>query len=434
MTYEEALRYLTDLAPRGWRLGLDRMQEFADRAGLSQFLGGLSGPSFIHVAGTNGKGSVTAFVQAMLLAAGHRTGAFFSPYVVDPRERVWFDNEMISEADFTRAIERLAPIAAGLDDTEFGGVTEFELKTAVGFEHWRLCDADWVALEVGLGGRFDATNVVTPRASVVVSIGMDHVQILGDTLEKIAFEKAGIVKPGIPVVVGEMQDSARNVILELANAAGSPVWRFGKEICLEAVSERAWRVDTPGSSVILRPSLYGEIQGHNAALAYAAMELSGAGGGQDVADAAERASLPGRFQRMEVRGREIILDGAHNSEAAENLCTTLRRFLAGRPDARVTMVTGMVSGHDPAHFYRSLQGLAVSVHLAPIDFHRAVPPAELKIAIGALFDELFAHESLEDAMDAAIASTGASDVILVTGSFYLVGELIRLLQSAPTGR
>lgn len=427
MTYEQALQYLTDLAPRGWRLGLDRMQEFVSRAGLTPYLGGPDGPQYIHVAGTNGKGSVTAFVQSMLLAAGHSTGAFFSPYVVDPRERVWFGKEMISEEAFTRAIERLAPIAESLDDTEFGGVTEFEMKTAVGFEHWMRRGAEWVALEVGLGGRFDATNVVTPRVSVIVSIGMDHVQILGDTLEKIAFEKAGIIKPAVPVVIGDMAPEARDVIAAVANNAGSCVWRFDEDICLRPLSEGVWSVTTPRSTAVLRPSLYGDVQGHNAALAYAAMELAGAGSGQDLADGLQFAGLPGRFQRLNVREREIILDGAHNAEAAENLCKSLRAYLRSRPGARVTMVSGMVAGHDPAHFYGPFQGLAGAVHLAPIDFHRAVAPEVLKDTIGGLFEEVTAHKSLNDAIQAAFASAEASDVILVTGSFYLVGEVIRLL-------
>ncbi|HEY0866603.1 MAG TPA: hypothetical protein VGE01_04465, partial [Fimbriimonas sp.] len=220
MTYPEALAYVSGLEPRGWRLGLDRMQAFIDRAGLSQNVGrppgtdpaGKPGARFIHVAGTNGKGSVTAFLQSMLVEHGYRTGAFFSPYVVDPRERVQFGRSLISESDFASVVAHLKPIAESFSETEFGGITEFEFKTAVGVEYWRRKRCEWVALEVGLGGRLDATNVVHPACSAIVSIGYDHTQILGDTLEKIAFEKAGIVKPETPLVVGDVPEPARRVI------------------------------------------------------------------------------------------------------------------------------------------------------------------------------------------------------------------------------
>jgi dihydrofolate synthase/folylpolyglutamate synthase len=427
MTYQEALQYLRDLEPRGWRLGLERMQEFVRRAGLAPFMGEAGCPRYIHVAGTNGKGSVTAFVQSMLLSAGYRTGAFFSPYVVDPRERVWFGPRMISEQDFCEAIEKLKTVSESLEDTEFSGVTEFEMKTAVGFEHWRKHGAEWVALEVGLGGRFDATNVVTPRASVIVSIGLDHVQILGDTIEKIAFEKAGIIKPQVPVVIGEMPKPAREVIQRVAEEAASPVWTYGEEVCVNQVGVGEWRVQTPRSSAILRPGLYGEIQGHNSALAYAAMELSGAGSGQKVADAAQSASIPGRFQRLMFRDRQFVLDGAHNSEAALNLRRAVNSFLGKSGTGRVLMVSGMMSGHEPAGFFAPFADLVDEVHLATVDFNRAVPAAELKVAIGSLFPRVYTHESLPAAISSAVETSEASDLILVTGSFYLVGEALRLM-------
>ncbi len=428
MTYQEALTYLKDLEPRGWRLGLERMQEFVYRAGLASSLGSAPGPQYIHVAGTNGKGSVTAFVQSMLLANGFRTGAFFSPYVVDPRERVWFGHEMISESDFSAAIERLRVVSESLENTEFSGVTEFEMKTAVGFEHWKQHEAEWVALEVGLGGRFDATNVVTPRASVIVSIGLDHVQILGDTLEKIAFEKAGIVKAGVPVVVGEMDEKARAVILRICDELGAPAWVFGEHLHLREAGKGDWELQTPRSSVVLRPSLYGKIQGHNAALAYAALELSGAGSGQLTAYGAARASIPGRFQRLNVLGRELILDGAHNAEAGTNLSQMLRSYLADRSNRRVLMVAGMVTGHEPSTFFSAFKGLVDEVHIAPINFHRAIEPTALQASISGLFPETRAHSSLAEAIGSAIRNSEASDLILVTGSFYLVGEAIRLAQ------
>jgi dihydrofolate synthase / folylpolyglutamate synthase len=208
MDYQQAQDYIASLAQRGWRLGLDRMTEFAARADLVGSLGDGDSPKFIHVAGTNGKGSVTAMLQSCLVDQGHRTGAFFSPYVVDPRERIQFGREMISKEDLAAIATKLMPIGESLSETEFGGVTEFEFKTAMGFEYWKQKECDWVALEVGLGGRLDATNIITPASSAIVSISYDHVSILGETLAEIAREKAGVIKPGRPVVVGEMPDEA----------------------------------------------------------------------------------------------------------------------------------------------------------------------------------------------------------------------------------
>ena len=230
MTYEQALAYIAALEPRGWRLGLDRMQEFVHRAGLDQSIGNPSGPQFIHVAGTNGKGSTTAFLQSILVESGYRTGSFFSPFVVDPRERVQFGRELIGKQELADLTEALIPVADSLTDSEFGGITEFEFKTAIGFQYWKQRHAEWVALEVGLGGRLDATSVVTPCASIIVSIGLDHMHILGDTRAKIAFEKAGVIKPGAPVIVGDLPPDALEVVTEVAQANTAPIWRWGHEV------------------------------------------------------------------------------------------------------------------------------------------------------------------------------------------------------------
>ena len=150
--YEQAMAYIAELAPRGWRLGLDRMEEFINLSGsLNQNI--TQKPKFIHIAGTNGKGSTTAMVQSCLVEQGYATGAFYSPYVVEPRERIQFGRDMISEEELSKIWEYLAPISEKLNDSEFGGVTEFEFKTAIGFEYWKRKPCDFVALEVGLGGR-----------------------------------------------------------------------------------------------------------------------------------------------------------------------------------------------------------------------------------------------------------------------------------------
>ncbi len=397
------------------------MQEFVRRAGLEDALGAAGGPKFIHVAGTNGKGSVTAFLQSILVDSGYRTGAFFSPYVFDPRERIQFGKEMIQREMLAHITSDLKPIAESLSETEFGGVTEFEFKTAVGFEFWKRMRCDWVALEVGLGGRLDATNVVTPCASVIVSIGLDHTNVLGETHEKIAYEKAGVIKPGVPLVLGEMPPEAREVILGIAEANDAPIWEIHRQIILTE-SHAGVSVDIPDLSAHgLRLGLRGAKQAHNLALAIGAMAASGAlKDVQAIQSGSETASLPGRMQMVHWRSRQFLLDGAHNAEAAEVLRESL-------PDARnVVLVAGMVAGHDPARFFEAFTEVASIAHLTPISFHRGVPPSEIESQIHGVMP-CKAHVTLAAALEAAIEDTTSEDLIVVTGSFYLVGEVGRLI-------
>ncbi len=423
MDYQQAQDYITSLAPRGWRLGLDRMAEFAKRIGLEGFLGEPGGPQYVHVAGTNGKGSVTAMIQSCLVEQGFRTGAFFSPYVVDPRERVQFGREMISENDLAEIATKLRPIGESLSETDFGGVTEFEFKTALGFEFWKQKQCEWVALEVGLGGRLDATNIIEPSSSAIVSISYDHVNILGNTLQEIAYEKAGIIKPGKPVVVGEMPAEAFNEIERIANELGSTLWKVGREVAWTKTTKGV-QISTPGSTIEVTPSLFGDIQLHNAAVAYSAMELSGAVGDQDALKRGfASAFIPGRFQRIEYGGKRFICDGAHNADSA----MVLAKLLAQAKVEPKICVTGMLLGHSPQDFFGPLKDLVSDFYVCPIDFHRAMNPKDLADEMKQMGLKSTQFETVEAALRAACLVEDVED-ILVCGSFYLVGEVMQQLQ------
>lgn len=428
MTYEEALAYIASLEPRGWRLGLDRMQAFLESAGLADSLGAPGGPQYIHVAGTNGKGSVTAFAQSMLVENGYRTGAFFSPYIVDPRERVQLGRETIGKEELAALTEELREIAERFTESEYGGITEFEFKTAVGFLYWKRKACEWVALEVGLGGRLDATNVVTPRACVIVSIGLDHVQILGDSLSQIATEKAGIVKPGVTVVVGDVPPEAFDAIERAAREREAPIWRFGREVSFENDPEGTFRIHTPVRTYhAIRAGLIGPVQRHNAALAAAALDAAGAvRATESIQRGAAHVQLPGRYQKAVYGGKSVVLDGAHNPAAAavlrQSLLTELPE-LEGKK--RIVLVTNMLSGHDAQAFYGPLLDLVRSAHVVPIHFHRAMPPESTAEALSAGLIPVQTHPSVEEGIQAAVQETAADELILVTGSNYLVGETLR---------
>lgn len=427
-SFQEAVDYLSALAPRGWRLGLDRMEEFVRLAGLQGFTRGEEKPAYVHVAGTNGKGSTTAFLQAMLMAQGYRTGAYFSPYVYDPRERVQFGYDLIAKDDFAVGISELATIATQLEGTEFEGVTEFEMKTALGFWYWQRQKAEAVALEVGLGGRLDATNVIEPAASIIVSIGWDHMLILGNSLQEIAWEKAGVVKPGKPVVVGRMSPEAAGAIQRRIDEVGAIAWWMDRDVVIESTSAGV-TVSTPGGTSQLAPSLFGEIQHHNSALAFAALEMGGLVRDREAAaHGASLARIPGRFQRIEAYGKTWILDGAHNVDAGQILAKQLSEAnLAG-----VALLTGMLHGHDPEPFYDNLYSFVKEVFVTRIDFHRTLDP---KALLPVFTERNFPAHSFEEAATAVAAAAGSeARVILVTGSFYLVGEVMRLLLQPSPGR
>lgn len=422
MTFEEAADYVSSLAGRGWRMGLDRMSEFARRAGLGE----IHQPKFIHIGGTNGKGSTTAYVQSILVGEGYRVGGFFSPFVVDLRERIQLNGEMISKAAFAEHVTKLRPIADSFDDSSWGRITEFEFKTALGMRFWEHERCDFVALEVGMGGRLDATNIVDSAVSVITSIGLDHTEHLGHTHAAIAREKAGIIKPGSVCVVGEVVPDAMSAITAQADEVGAELWRLGHEIRLEA-GANGWRVQTPALTASgLQPGMIGRYQPQNLALAVAACAAAGAVKDHSaLAASIAKTRLPGRYEQFCVDGVQVIVDGAHNIESAE----ALRGTLEAQNVASAVLLIGMLTGHDCREFVRVLAPIANAAVATPIDFHRSLPAEDLAVALADCSVPTTISRNSGEALDATIAKAKRENCpVLVTGSFYLAGEVIRALQ------
>jgi len=416
MTYPEALNYIASLEQRGWRLGLDRMQEFANRAGLVNLP-----QKFIHVAGTNGKGSVTAYLQSLLVCHGYRTGAFFSPYVYSPRERVQFGFDYISKEDFALLTEELCEVAEGMEGTTFGGPTEFEFKTALGLLYWKRMNCEWVALETCLGGRLDATNIITPEACVITSISLDHTNILGHTVEEIAREKAGIIKPGAPVVVGRIPEPAFEAIRDKAGEMGSQIYRLDHDFGID--NGRLWG---PGFEITdIQPGIPGLMQPENCAAAAMAWIAAGNETSEDLVRlSACNATIPGRFQSASWKGVDFILDGAHNPESADNLARSLES--AGVPKGSLTLLTNMLTGHEMAPFYGPLREWVREVWVVPIDFPRARSVVEAAEELRRTFKTVVEYRSIRSALE-LLSHGGSPGRVLVTGSFYLVGEVGRAI-------
>ncbi len=412
--FDSGIEWLDSLARRRWHDGLGRMKRLIELLDLQDYVWGSKRPKFLHIAGTNGKGSVTCMVKHLLLSHGYQTGAAFSPYVDDFRERVQFGRHPLPYEEFLNSLSDLAEADLKLIDSPFEGASAFELKTALGFSMWERLGAQAVALEVGMGGRLDASNVVDPSASVIVSIGWDHKDVLGDTLGKIAKEKAGIIKAGRPLLLGRVPSEAEDVILTVADELNAPVWQLDKELVIESYGS-SFDLKMPDLTLRnLEPRLFGEVQKGNAALAIGAVYQSGIKLEEDkVRTALKEAMLPGRFEELDWDGMLVVLDGAHNQPAAENLARNLEHRSPGRKRG---LLLSMLQGHDPYEFLAPLKGLFDYAAAVTGTSPRGRQAAELIPALRSIGLEAEVQIDRPSAL-AALRSKGV-DVICATGSFY----------------
>jgi dihydrofolate synthase/folylpolyglutamate synthase len=415
--YAEVAAYLFAQKAHGRIFGIDRMRLLAAELGRPE-----QALPYVHVAGTNGKGSVSAMLDAVLHAAGWRTGLYTSPHLVHLGERVQVDRVALSERAIVRYYAELQPIAerlaAGDPDHR---PSFFEYMTAMALLEFARTRCDIGVVEVGLGGRLDATNVLLPEVCAITSLAMDHCEILGDTLEKIAAEKAGIIKPGRPVVIGRMAPVAENVIRAIAAARGSPVLSveevFGHE--LEGYPHT---------------NLEGDYQRWNAATATLAARALGPQ--WRITDAAIARGLahvdwPGRWQRVRLGGRLAILDASHNPEGAAVLDSNLAHLVAetGRPPI---VITGVLGAARARPLLESITRHAREIHFVVPQQPRACTHAELDALVPAEFRGRVVHSRVEQLFPQPDCCTagGPDDVVVVTGSIYLLGEVMGRLEGA----
>jgi dihydrofolate synthase/folylpolyglutamate synthase len=392
----------------------------------------------VHVTGTKGKGSTCAMLDAVLRAAGYRVGLFTSPHLTDVRERIQIDGEPISREELTARVAEVAAAVRGMDGPP---PTFFEIGTALGFLHFLYRRCDVAVIEVGLGGRFDSTNVCRPLVSVITNVGLDHTAQLGNTLEAIAFEKAGIVKRGVPVVSGVTEPGPREVVEAVAGEAGAPLWQTDRELDYEygwesptggsgrATVEPLWVcVTTPGGEFGPAPlRLLGEHQVVNAVLTVAAAHRLRAAGLSIPNGALETGlgsvSWPAR---IEVIGGSplVVLDCAHNVPSAEALVWTLSQSVRV-PGARA-VVFAVSSDKQYPEMLRVLAWYFGRFHLCKYGNNpRCVPPERLAEVLAEVAPGTPAtvHATSAEAWAAARAAAGPDDLLCVTGSVFLAGEL-----------
>jgi dihydrofolate synthase/folylpolyglutamate synthase len=417
--YAAVCERLYALKARGVSFGIDRMRDFAAELGHPE-----RAVPVLHVAGTNGKGSVCAMLASILKAAGKRAGLYTSPHLVRLGERVQVDGVPLTEAEIMAYVTELEPRAAALERVTPGEAPSFfEFMTAMAFLQFARTRCDAAVVEVGLGGRLDATNIVTPAVSVITSIGLDHCELLGDTVEKIAAEKAGIIKPGVPVVMGRLPAGAEAVVRAIAAERRAP---------LHSVRE-AFGEDL---AVYPRAALEGDYQRVNAAAAMLAARVVATRFGitdAHITEGLANVSWPGRWQRARLAdGRLIVLDASHNPEGAEVLDGLLEKLEAetGREPVVVTGVLGVTRARP---LLEVVARHAKEIHLARPQQARASSFEELETLVPAVFfarGGRLARGAVETLFPrAGVCAVGAADdVILVTGSIYLLGEVLARLE------
>ncbi len=390
----------------------------------------------MHLAGTNGKGSTAALIERGLRAAGARTGLFTSPHLVDFRERLRLDGRLAAADDVARALARVEAVPAPPGHPR----TFFEAAFGLGCALFAEAHVDWAVLECGLGGRLDATNVVTPRLAVITPIGLDHAEILGDTLEAIAGEKAGIFKPGVPAVIAAQAPAAHSVLVRMAQAVDAPLESASERARLVAIdhvgpegSDVRFDVDGFGA-VEARLALVGRHQVGNARTALAVLSLLAArepGLGLDAACARTALSSvrwPGRFEPCPGEPR-LWWDGAHNPDGARVVRAAWREALGDPPG---TLVLGISADKDLDAMLGAFAGPWRRVHAVAAGTSRAVTPEALAAAVGRAWPgiEATAHASVAAGIHAALERATGDERILVAGSLFVVGEAMSAMGAA----
>ncbi|MEG1633774.1 MAG: folylpolyglutamate synthase/dihydrofolate synthase family protein [Oscillospiraceae bacterium] len=412
MNYQEALKYIEGVSWLGSRPGLSRISELLSRLGNPQ-----DALKYVHVAGTNGKGSTCAMLASVLRAAGFRTGLYTSPYLWSFNERMRVNGAAISDEALAETVSELAAAAEGMEDK----CTEFELITAGAFLWFKHEKCDVVVLEVGLGGRLDATNVINcPECAVITNIGLDHTEILGDTTEKIAFEKAGIIKGG-PTVSYEQTPEVAAVLRAACESRGSDL-RFAdfSDIIRHADGVRGQEFSL-GDGARYKLPLLGEHQLRNAATALAALDVLRERGWR-ISDSALRRGLrtvcwPARFEVVMERPW-FVVDGGHNPQCVETTAENLRRYF---PERRRVLLIGVLADKDWRAMLDILAPAAEAFVAVTPDSPRALPAEELCAELQKYGKPAIWREGIREGVVAAMGLAGRDGMVCSVGSLYMAG-------------
>lgn len=415
MTAQEAINFIHRRSWRASKPGLSRTRQLLELMGNPE-----KKLKFVHVAGTNGKGSTSALLSSVLAAAGFKTGLYASPYISSFNERMQVNGKNISGELLSEITEKIAPFALSMEDAP----TEFEIVTAIAMEFFLRSGCDLVVLETGLGGRLDSTNIIeNPLLSIITNIGLDHTRELGDTVEQIAAEKAGIIKPGRPVVIYDLPACVRAVIANRCAETQSPLISsdFGR---IEQISDsRDGQVFSYKEYESLFLPLLGAHQLKNAAVALEALTLL-RGEGYNISDTEvargfENTRWPARFEIICDKPFAVV-DGGHNPQCAETVAENLRRYF---PRMKTVLLYGVLAGKDYMSMAKTLSAAADCFVTITPPHPMAKPAAELSQELGQFGKDVFTCGSITEGIERALELAGDRGVVCAVGSLYSAGEI-----------
>jgi dihydrofolate synthase/folylpolyglutamate synthase len=383
----------------------------------------------VHIAGTKGKGSVAAMMTSVLTESGYVTGLYTSPHLHTFNERIRVDGNLISDAEIVTLVDKLRPEVEAVNErAAYGELTTFELITALGFMFFNMKKVDFQVIEVGLGGRLDATNVVQPEISVITTIGFDHTEVLGNTLTEIATEKAGIIKPAVTVVSSSQVEEADRVIEEVCLAREAELIKAGRDVAWQGLKHdhkgQSFRVKGRLDSYELSMPLLGDHQLNNAATAVAALEVLTEKGynitSDSIARGLARVNWPGRLQVMSLHPL-VVVDGAHTPDSARKLRESLERYF---DFDQAILVIGTSADKDIPGILAELVPLFRRVIATRSTHPRSMPTEPFMIELGRRGVEAQEVEDISDALPLALSMAGENDLICVTGSLFVVAGAI----------
>ena len=420
MTGPEAIAKIHSVYPNGKKNGLANMRALMEKLRNPQ-----NGLRMVHVAGTNGKGSCCAMIERILREAGYKTGLYTSPYIEVYNERIRINGVPVSDETLAQLVEFVWPAVEGCQ-REGIAVTEFELGTALAFVAFAKANIDVAVIEVGLGGRLDPTNIITPLVSVITEVGMDHMGYLGDTIGEIALEKAGIIKRGVPVALGPQEKAAYGVLIAAAKGKGARVIDPDAENVVETADDITFDVKHGGRAMRrLRVALRGRHQAENACAALGAIgalrEKSFVIDKNAVRAGLANVRWPGRLERF----GSVLLDGAHNDPGVRALCAYADRWL---PREKTVLLTAMMSDKETGKMAQRLAPRVRCVVCAAPDMPRAMDARELAREFEKLGKRAEAAQSVAEGLKRARALAGPEGTVLAAGSLYMIGELRAILR------
>jgi dihydrofolate synthase / folylpolyglutamate synthase len=434
MNYSQAEEYLNSFTNYEQIPGITYAQPSYSLRHVEELLNRMGNPQLaaktIHIAGTKGKGSVAAMIAQALGSSGYKTGLYTSPHLHNLRERISINGSLISEVDFAAAMAEVKPFIESMkQDTNFRQLTYFEALTALAFAYFQKKRVDFQVLEVGLGGRLDATNVVArPAVCVITSISLDHTQILGNTLEEIAREKAGIIKSGCWVVISPQPEEAALVITDVCREKKAKAVQIGKDVTWHKIGDdlrqQSLAIEGRTSKYQVSIPLLGDFQLENAATAVAALEILASEGfaisTADIAQGLSQVRWPGRFQILQ-QHPTVVVDGAHNVASMKRLVNNIKAYF---PQKRIFLVFGTSCDKDIPGIINELVPLSPQVIVTQASHSRAAPLPTLVAEFTKRGIEPETRETVTEAISRALSLAGRTDIICITGSLFVVAEAL----------